>query len=144
MPGAFDRARDIVSLFLGWSARFRTNSWRTSPRRPVRGHGKRSRHFLRGETVQARFTVGDSAFFHGIQHYYAAHRHGNASTPDLEREFERTAGRPLGWFFDQWMRRPGFAELETTWRWNGGAKQLGLTVKQGRASRPIGCRSRST
>ncbi len=81
-------------------------------------------HMLRRE-------IGDSAFFNGIRAYYAAHRHGNAMTSDLQAEFERTAGRSLEWFFDQWMRKPGVAELRATWRWDATARQMMVTVAQG-------------
>lgn len=81
-------------------------------------------HMLRRE-------IGDSAFFNGVRAYYAAHRHGNAMTSDLQSEFERTAGRSLEWFFDQWMRRPGVADLRAAWRWDASAKQMMVTVTQG-------------
>ena len=86
-------------------------------------------HMLRRE-------IGDSAFFRGIRGYYLAHRHGNALTADLEAALERTSGRKLDWFFDQWLRRPGFAELETRWGWNAASKQLQVTVVQGQRFAP--------
>jgi len=81
-------------------------------------------HMLRTE-------IGDSAFFGAIRSYYAAHRHGNALTSDLQAEFERAAGRPLDWFFAQWMHRPGFAEVTASWRWDAASKRLLVTVAQG-------------
>ena len=81
-------------------------------------------HMLRAE-------IGDSAFFGGIRAYYAAHRHSNATTADLQQEFERTARRPLDWFFDQWMRRPGFAELRPSWKWDAARRTVVVTVAQG-------------
>ena len=81
-------------------------------------------HMLRAE-------IGDSAFFGGIRAYYAAHRHSNAMTADLQQEFERTARRPLDWFFDQWMRRPGFAELRPSWKWDAARRKMVVTVAQG-------------
>ena len=86
-------------------------------------------HMLRRE-------IGDSAFFHGIQAYYAAHRHGNALTADLQQKLEQTSGRKLDWFFDQWLRRPGFAELETKWQWVAATKLLQVTVVQGKRFAP--------
>ncbi len=86
-------------------------------------------HMLRRE-------IGDSAFFNGIRTYYAAHRHGNAMTSDLQAQLERTAGRSLDWFFDQWMRRPGVAELRPSWRWDPATKQLMVTVAQGTRGAP--------
>ncbi len=81
-------------------------------------------HMLRSE-------VGDSAFFRGIRAYWAAHRHGNALTPDLRAAVEQAAGRELGWFFDQWLTRPGYAELTTGWTHDPVSGQVALTVDQG-------------
>jgi aminopeptidase N len=36
-------------------------------------------------------------------------------TDDLMAAVEQQAGTRLGWFFDQWLRRPGFARLTTDW-----------------------------
>ena len=78
-----------------------------------------------------RMEIGDSAFFNAIRAYYAAHKHGNAMTSDLQHEFERTAGRPLDWFFDQWLRRPGVADVHPSWKWDAVRKTLVVTVVQG-------------
>jgi aminopeptidase N len=81
-------------------------------------------HMLRSE-------VGDSAFFRGVRAYYAAHRQGNALTPDLRAAVEQEAGRDLKWFFDQWLRRPGFAQLRTEWSHDAETGELALLVTQG-------------
>lgn len=62
-----------------------------------------------------RMQVGDSAWARGIRAYYAAHKHANAMTSDLQRAMERESGSDLGWFFRQWLTRPGYAELRTSW-----------------------------
>ncbi|MGQ0764783.1 MAG: M1 family metallopeptidase [Gemmatimonadota bacterium] len=81
-------------------------------------------HMLRRE-------VGDSAFFRGIRSYYTRYRHGNALTADFQREIEASAAVQLGWFFDQWLRRPGLAEITTSWQWDGVRRAIDLTVTQG-------------
>ncbi|MEW5919088.1 MAG: M1 family metallopeptidase, partial [Gemmatimonadota bacterium] len=78
-----------------------------------------------------RREIGDSAFFHGIRNYYAKYRHKNALTQDFQREVEATAGRPLGWFFEQWFHRPGFAELTVSWRHDASTQRVVLDVEQG-------------
>ena len=78
-----------------------------------------------------RSMLGDSAFFRGVRAYYLAHRDGNARTDDLPVALERSSGRPLGWFFDQWLRRPGFAELTTRWRYDAVRHRVTLDVGQG-------------
>jgi aminopeptidase N len=78
-----------------------------------------------------RAVVGDSAFFRAIRTYYAENVHGTALTADFARAAEQAHGEPLGWFFDQWLRRPGFAEVSTRWRYDGSARRVILEVRQG-------------
>ncbi len=78
-----------------------------------------------------RAVVGDSAFFRGVRRYYAAHVHGTALTDDLQAAMEAESGEQLGWFFDQWLRRPGFAELTIEWRHDRASRRLTLKVRQG-------------
>jgi aminopeptidase N len=78
-----------------------------------------------------RTQLGDSAFFAGLRAYYAAHKNGNALTQDLQRALEGSSHRSLGWFFDQWLRRPGWAELKTSWQWDAATQHVTLEVEQG-------------
>jgi aminopeptidase N len=78
-----------------------------------------------------RSLVGDSAFFRGIRDYYAAHADGNAMSDDLRAAVERSSGMKLQWFFDQWLRRPGFASLATSWRYDAASRHVVLDVEQG-------------
>ncbi len=81
-------------------------------------------HMLRAE-------VGDSAFFRGIRSYWSTNKHANALTTDLRAAVEQAAGRELGWFFDQWLTRPGFAEVTTRWTHDPVSGQVTLSVQQG-------------
>ena len=83
-----------------------------------------------------RVLVGDSAFFGGIRDYYAAHVDGNALTDDLMHAIENRSGTKLGWFFDQWLRRPGYASLTTSWHYDAAAKRVVLDVGQGQRFAP--------
>jgi aminopeptidase N len=78
-----------------------------------------------------RSVVGDSAFFRGIRRYYADHLHGTALTSDFAAAVEREHRRPLGWFFEQWLRRPGYAEISTNWRYDASTRRVILEVRQG-------------
>ena len=78
-----------------------------------------------------RSLVGDSAFFRGIRSYYLGHRHSTAFTDDLRRSMEASSGRSLGWFFDQWLRRPGYAEVTTSWRYDAAQRKVVATITQG-------------
>jgi aminopeptidase N len=87
-------------------------------------------HMLRG-------LVGDSVFFRAIRLYYEKHRHGTANSDDLLAAFEESSGRKLGWFFDQWLRRPGFAEITTHWAFDGASRTLRLGITQGERFAPF-------
>ena len=77
-----------------------------------------------------RTVVGDSAFVQGIRDYFVAHEHGTAVTDDLMAAIERRAGVPLGWFFDQWLRRPGVARITTAWHFDAALQRVVLDVRQ--------------
>lgn len=78
-----------------------------------------------------RALIGDSAFFRGVRSYYLANRHSTALTDDLRRAVEASSGRSLDWFFDQWLRRPGFAEVTTSWRYDAAERRVVATIAQG-------------
>jgi aminopeptidase N len=77
-----------------------------------------------------RAQVGDTSFFAALRSYYQKYKHGTALTQELQREVEREAKEPLGWFFDQWLRRPGFIDATLRWRFDERAKQVVLEVEQ--------------
>jgi aminopeptidase N len=74
--------------------------------------------------------IGDSAFFAGLRSYYSAYRHGTALTDDLQRAMERSSRRPLKRFFDQWLRRPGFAEPAIGWAYDASSGTISVLVLQ--------------
>jgi aminopeptidase N len=81
-------------------------------------------HMLRTE-------IGERAFFDGIRAYYAKHKHGTALTDDLRAEMERASGKQLGWFFDQWLRRPGYPSVQVEWAYDATTREVKVTVSQG-------------
>ncbi len=74
--------------------------------------------------------IGDSAFFRGVRSYQARFRHGTALSDDLRLELERSSGRPLGPFFDQWLRRPGVAQPSIGWAHDAATGTIALLVLQ--------------
>lgn len=77
-----------------------------------------------------RSQVGERAFFDAIRAYYAAHKHSTAVTDDLRVEMEATSKQNLGWFFDQWLRRPGYPEVNATWSYDEAASEVVVEVTQ--------------
>jgi aminopeptidase N len=43
---------------------------------------------------------------------------------------EKHHGQSLEWFFRQWIFEPGHPVLDATWRWDEGAGELRLRVRQ--------------
>jgi len=87
-------------------------------------------HMLRG-------LVGDPVFFNAIRSYYQNHRHGTAESDDLREAFEGRSGRELGWFFDQWLRRPGFPDVAAHWKFEAASRRLRLEITQGERFAPF-------
>jgi len=80
-------------------------------------------HMMRGQ-------VGERAFFDALRGYYAKHRHATAVTDDLRSEMERASRQKLGWFFDQWLRKPGYPEVAATWTYDAGTHEVVITLTQ--------------
>lgn len=72
--------------------------------------------------------VGEGAFYRALRAYRTSHQLGNASTDDLRAALEAEYGRPLDWFFDQWVYTPfrPVYHLSTTL----GTGQVSVTVQQ--------------
>jgi aminopeptidase N len=84
-------------------------------------------HMLRG-------LIGRDAFRAGIRDYYQRFRGRNATTADFQRVMEEHGGIKLGWFLDQWLRRPGIPALQGTWRYDAVAKLVRVSLRQTQAA----------
>ena len=81
-------------------------------------------HMLRG-------LVSDSAFFRGIREYYRRYRDSTALSDDFRSVMEEVSGRDLEWFFRQWLRQPGYPQLDVAWQPQGpGRVRLDVTQTQ--------------
>jgi aminopeptidase N len=80
-----------------------------------------------------RHVLGDEKFFAGIGDYYRSFRERNADTEDFRRMMELHAGRPLDWFFRQWIYEPGYPVYDPAWHWDEAAKEFRLRVRQTQA-----------
>jgi aminopeptidase N len=83
-----------------------------------------------------RSMLGDSTFFGGIKSYYAHHRHSNATSDDLCDDLENFSRSDLRWFFDQWLRRPGFVEGIVGWQYDGKTRSVTVEIDQALRFKP--------
>jgi len=80
-------------------------------------------HMLRG-------LVGEEAFRATVREYYRRHLHGTALTDDLRRVAEEVSGMELGWFFEQWLFRPGYPVLSVERTWDAGRGTATVVIHQ--------------
>jgi len=80
-----------------------------------------------------RDQVGENAFFSALKEYYRKNRHSTALTDDLQAEMEKASKQQLGWFFNQWLRRPGYPTVQATWRYDAGQHETVIDLVQGAA-----------
>lgn len=83
-----------------------------------------------------RYNMGTERFWDGIREYYRRYQNANASTDDLRQVMERSAGRDLRWFFDQWLTRSGVPALTGGWRYDAATKQVVVELTQSQAGEP--------
>jgi aminopeptidase N len=86
-------------------------------------------HMLRGQ-------IGTDNFWAGIRTYYTAYRDKNASTQDLRRIMEEQSGQDLGWFFGQWLERPGSPVVDGKWIYDAETKAIEVTLTQTQGGEP--------
>jgi aminopeptidase N len=86
-------------------------------------------HMLRGQ-------VGTDNFWTGIRTWYATYRDKNATTQDLRRIMEEQSGQELGWFFDQWLKRPGSPVIDGRWSYDAAAKSVVVELSQTQTGQP--------
>ncbi|MFN8290029.1 MAG: M1 family aminopeptidase [Chitinophagaceae bacterium] len=77
-----------------------------------------------------RRQLGDSVFHKSIRDYYAAFAGKNADTKDLQKVFEKNAGKDLEQFFRQWLYTPENPELKISWQYLPAEKTVAVTVEQ--------------
>jgi aminopeptidase N len=85
-------------------------------------------HMLRG-------MLGDGLFFEVLRSYAANPnlRYGNVTSEDFIESVGTTVGRPLRWFFEQWLYREGRPEYGMTWTsapMEGVGFRVDVTIRQ--------------
>ncbi len=58
-----------------------------------------------------RETVGDEAFWKGINTYLERHKFGNVESSDLQQVMEEVSHSDLDWFFSQWVYGGGYPKI---------------------------------
>jgi aminopeptidase N len=86
-------------------------------------------HMLRGR-------LGTETLWAGIRDYYRRYRDSNVSTDDFRRVMEENSGQDLGWFFQQWLKRPGSPEVNGTWQYRPAEHRIDIELAQAQPGDP--------
>jgi aminopeptidase N len=97
--------------------------WKGIPNGIVYQKGGWALHMLRAQ-------VGMPKFWDGIRLYYKRFRDGNASTADFRQVMEEASGQDLGWWFQQWLYRPGSPKIEGSWTYQSGKILIDIAQTQ--------------
>lgn len=74
--------------------------------------------------------MGNGPFFRALRNYRAAHAYSNASTADLQSACEGVYGKPLDWFFDQWVYTPLRPIYRMSFNQTGATANVTITQEQ--------------
>jgi aminopeptidase N len=79
---------------------------------------------------QLRRLLGDKVFWAGMHRFLVDNAYKPVETKDFAIAMEKTSGRDLDWFFDQWAYGIGYPKVQVTRAWDPGAKRLTIRVSQ--------------
>jgi aminopeptidase N len=74
--------------------------------------------------------IGDDAFFTGLGDYLRAHAYSSVEVHDLRIAFEKTSGKDLNRFFNQWFLTAGHPEVKITKNYDAVTSKLSVTIAQ--------------
>jgi aminopeptidase N len=77
-----------------------------------------------------RETIGDAAFWKGINIYLNRYKFGNVESADLQKVMEETSGQDLAWFFSQWVYGVGYPKLDIEQSYDTNTQELKVTIAQ--------------
>jgi len=89
--------------------------------------------YVKGSLIlhMLRRFVGDASFYRTLSEYLREHQFGNVDSEDFRQAFQKSSGRDLAWFFDDWVRGGGgHPVFEVSYRWVPGRKAVDLTIRQ--------------
>lgn len=132
-PDAQMERREQVASYLGEARRYRRPISCRTYRSPDAMFDRHS--YPKGGRVleMLRQHLGDDLFFGAVRHYLERHRGTSVESYQLRRAMEDFTGESLGWFFEQWIHRPGHPSVRVTHEFDPGLRLLTLRVEQGKA-----------
>ncbi|MGH8188617.1 MAG: M1 family metallopeptidase, partial [Steroidobacteraceae bacterium] len=83
-----------------------------------------------------RHVMGDDRFFAALRAYVAQYSYKNVTTEDFRAVCERFYGKPLDWFFQQWIYGVSRPTYQVSWTSGKQDGEIALTIRQMQTSAP--------
>lgn len=77
-----------------------------------------------------RKTIGEEAFFSGLNLYLRRNAFKSVEIHDLRLAFEEVTGQDLNWFFNQWFLEKGHPELQIKYAYLEAEKKMEVSIQQ--------------
>nr|WP_197688107.1 MULTISPECIES: aminopeptidase N [unclassified Actinoplanes] len=93
--------------------------------------------YLKGASVLKQLVayVGQEEFLAGVRTYFRAHAWGNTTLPDLLQALEKSSGRDLRPWAEQWLENPGVNVLRPVATVDAAGRYTAFAVRQERGPR---------
>ncbi len=130
--------RDLADLYLNKDLEVYLNDEQAKQRQVIRfNYGDPDQMFdavsyQKGGRIlhMLRKTVGDDAFFKGLNLYLRQNSFKTAEIHNLRLAFEEVTGQDLNWFFNQWFLSSGHPVLDIQTGYDAISKKVNITVGQ--------------
>ena len=77
-----------------------------------------------------RSELGENAFFAGLKSYLTNYAYSSADIDDFRKEMEKTSGRDLQLFFEQWFLNGGHPIIDIRYDYKDSSHQLMIQIEQ--------------
>jgi len=77
-----------------------------------------------------RELVGNETFGKVLRAFLETNAYSNATTTDFFDTVRQVTGEDYGWFFDQWLLKPGHPVLDISHAWDSQQEVLSVTIEQ--------------
>ena len=84
-----------------------------------------------------RYTIGDEAFFKGLQLFLTEYANQAVEVHHLRLALEKISGEDLNWFFNQWFLASGHADLSIKQELNTNSVRLTISQNQSLETTPL-------
>ena len=74
--------------------------------------------------------MGEDVFRKVMRTFLKTHAYSNATTDDFLGAVQEVTDEDFGWFFDQWLLRPGHPVLQLSHAWDSQQETLVVTARQ--------------